>query len=45
MSNKTFKYRIYANKATTDSLYRVLNLCRELYNAACKSAAMPMRHA
>jgi putative transposase len=33
MSIKTYKYRIYANKATTDNLYGVLNLCRELYNA------------
>jgi putative transposase len=33
MSIKTYKYRIYANKATTDKLYGVLNLCRELYNA------------
>src|SRR5437588_9473028 len=34
MSIKTYKYRIYANKTTTDKLYGVLNLCRELYNAA-----------
>jgi putative transposase len=33
MSIKSYKYRIYANKTTTDNLYRVLNLCRELYNA------------
>ena len=33
MSIKTYKYRIYANKTTTDKLYGVLNLCRELYNA------------
>src|SRR2546425_5491523 len=33
MSITTYKYRIYANKATTDTLYGVLNLCRELYNA------------
>jgi putative transposase len=33
MSIKAYKYRIYANKATIDKLYRVLNLCRELYNA------------
>ncbi len=33
MSIKAFKYRIYANKATTDKLHRVLDQCRELYNA------------
>ena len=33
MSIKTYKYRIYANKTTTEKLYRVLTLCRELYNA------------
>lgn len=33
MSIKTYKYRIYANKKTTDNLYRVLTLCRHLYNA------------
>jgi len=33
MSIKAYKYRIYANKPTTDKLYGVLNLCRELYNA------------
>ncbi len=33
MSIKAYKYRISANKTTTDNLYRVLNLCRELYNA------------
>ncbi|SRR6266446_1482633 len=33
MSIKTYKYRIYANKTTTDKLYGVLTLCRELYNA------------
>jgi putative transposase len=33
MSIKTYKYRISPNKTTTDKLYRVLNLCRELYNA------------
>jgi len=33
MSIKAYKYRIYGNKATTDKLYRVLTLCRELYNA------------
>ncbi len=33
MSIKAYKYRIYANKTTTDNLYRVLTLCRELYNA------------
>ncbi|MFL5652967.1 MAG: RNA-guided endonuclease InsQ/TnpB family protein [Ktedonobacteraceae bacterium] len=34
MSITTYKYRIYANRATTDKLYGVLNLCRELYNAS-----------
>src|SRR2546426_11505290 len=33
MSIKAYKYRISANKTTTDNLDRVLNLCRELYNA------------
>ena len=33
MSIKAYKYRIYANKTTTDKLYGVLNRCRELYNA------------
>ncbi|MFL5653246.1 MAG: RNA-guided endonuclease InsQ/TnpB family protein [Ktedonobacteraceae bacterium] len=33
MSIRAYKYRIYPNKTTTDNLYRVLNLCRELYNA------------
>jgi putative transposase len=31
---KTFKYRVYPNKATEHKLYFVLNRCRELYNAA-----------
>ncbi|HZR41387.1 MAG TPA: transposase [Ktedonobacteraceae bacterium] len=34
MSIKAFKYRIYANKATTEKLQWVLDCCRELYNAA-----------
>jgi putative transposase len=33
MSIKAFKYRIYANTATTQKLYWVLDRCRELYNA------------
>jgi len=33
MSIKAFKYRIYANKATTEKLQWVLDRCRELYNA------------
>jgi putative transposase len=33
MSIKAYKYRIYPNTTTTDNLYGVLNLCRELYNA------------
>ena len=33
MSIKAYKYRIYANKTTTDKLYGVLNLCCEIYNA------------
>lgn len=33
MSIKAFKYRIYANKHTTDKLQWVLDRCRELYNA------------
>ena len=32
--NKTFKYRLYPNKATEQKLSFVLNRCRELYNAA-----------
>jgi putative transposase len=31
---KTFKYRLYPNKAAEKKLYFVLNHCRELYNAA-----------
>ncbi len=34
MSIKAYKYRIYANKATTEKLHWVLDRCRELYNAA-----------
>lgn len=34
MSIKAYKYRLYANKATTDKLQWVLDRCRELYNAA-----------
>ncbi len=33
MSIKAYKYRIYANTATTEKLHWVLNRCRELYNA------------
>jgi transposase len=33
MSIKAFKYRIYANKHTTEKLQWVLDQCRELYNA------------
>ncbi len=33
MSIKAFKYRIYANKHTTERLQWVLDRCRELYNA------------
>src|SRR5579884_1687470 len=33
MSIKAFKYRIYANKQTTERLQWVLDRCRELYNA------------
>src|ERR1051326_4035870 len=33
MSMKAFKYRIYANKQTTEKLQWVLDRCRELYNA------------
>src|SRR6266571_6688768 len=33
MSIKAFKYRIYANKQTTEKLQWVLDRCRELYNA------------
>ncbi len=33
MSIKAFKYRIYANKYTTEKLHWVLDLCREVYNA------------
>jgi len=32
--HKTYKYRIYPQKATEQKLYFVLNRCRELYNAA-----------
>jgi putative transposase len=34
MSVKAYKYRIYANTATTQKLQWVLDRCRELYNAA-----------
>src|SRR5258708_3146242 len=33
MSMKAYKYRIYANKQTTEKLHWVLDRCRELYNA------------
>jgi putative transposase len=33
MSIKAYKYRIYANKSTTEKLHRTLDRCRELYNA------------
>jgi putative transposase len=33
MSIKAYKYRIYANKQTTEKLQWVLDRCRELYNA------------
>ncbi len=33
MSIKAYKYRIYANTATTEKLQWVLDRCRELYNA------------
>ena len=34
MSIKAYKYRIYANKATTERLQWALDRCRELYNTA-----------
>ncbi len=34
MSIKTYKYRLYANKSTTDKLAWVFDRCRELYNSA-----------
>jgi putative transposase len=34
MSLKAYKYRLYANTATTEKLQWVLDRCRELYNAA-----------
>src|SRR5258708_8196674 len=34
MSIKAFKYRLSANKATTEKLHWVLDHARELYNAA-----------
>ncbi len=33
---KTFKFRIYPNKAMEKKLYFTLDLCRELYNAAVR---------
>ncbi len=33
VSIKAYKYRIYANKATTEKLQWTLARCRELYNA------------
>ena len=37
MSIKAYKYRIYANKQTTERLAWVLERCRELYNAGATS--------
>ena len=34
MSLKAYKYRLYANTATTEKLQWVLDRCRDLYNAA-----------
>ena len=34
MNIKAYKYRIYANKHTTDKLHWTLDRCRELYNAS-----------
>src|SRR5437899_2366092 len=34
MSIRSFKYRIYPNKATVEKLQWTLDRCRELYNAA-----------
>ncbi len=33
MSLKAYKYRLYANTATTEQLHWVLDRCRELYYA------------
>jgi Helix-turn-helix domain len=33
-SMKAYKYRLYADKATTERLQWILDRCRELYNAA-----------
>ena len=39
MSRKTFKYRLYPNRLQRERLQTTLDLCRELYNARCKSGA------
>lgn len=48
MSMKAYKYRIYANKQTTEKLAWVLDRCRELYNAGLQERRdayeMAVRH-
>jgi Helix-turn-helix domain len=34
LMRKTFKYRLYPNKETSQKLFWTLTRCRELYNAA-----------
>ncbi len=42
---KTFKFRIYPNKAMEKKLYFTLNRCRELYNAALSERRDAYRYA
>lgn len=41
---KTYKYRLYPNKAVEKKLYGVLNRCRELYNAALSERRDAYQH-
>jgi len=45
MSIKAYKYRIYANKTTTDKLQLTLDRCRELYNAALQERQEAYKYA
>lgn len=42
---KTFKYRIYPHKATTEKLQWTLDRCRELYNAALQERKEAYKYA
>jgi putative transposase len=43
--NKTYKFRIYPNKATTEKLQWTLDRCRELYNAALQERKEAWKYA